>query len=62
MLTESPSSAGPEESRRIPEAFADKGGNYFDTANEVYSAGLSERIPGSVPVYPPDPTNVPATR
>ena len=44
MSTESPSSAGPEESRRILEAFADRGGNYFDTANEVYSGGLSERI------------------
>ncbi|MDE2677238.1 MAG: hypothetical protein OXI76_04950 [Gemmatimonadota bacterium] len=29
-----PSSAGPEESRRILEAFADKGGNQFDTAND----------------------------
>ena len=29
-----------------PEAFADRGGNYFDTANEVYSGGLSERILG----------------
>ena len=46
MSTESPSSAGPEESRRILEAFADRGGNYFDTANEVYSGGLSERILG----------------
>ena len=46
MSTESPSSAGPEESRRILQAFADKGGNYFDTANEVYSGGLSERILG----------------
>ncbi len=46
MSTESPSSAGPEESRRILETFADRGGNYFDTANEVYSAGLSERILG----------------
>ena len=36
-----PSSAGPEESRRILETFADRGGNCFDTANEVYSAGLS---------------------
>ena len=41
-----PSSAGPEESRRILKTFADRGGNYFDTANEVYSAGLSERILG----------------
>ncbi|MXZ70731.1 MAG: hypothetical protein F4Z04_04375 [Acidobacteria bacterium] len=46
MSTESPSSAGPEESRRILEAFADKGGNYFDTANEVYNGGLSEQILG----------------
>ena len=46
MSTESPTSAGPEESRRILEAFADKGGNYFDTANEVYSGGLSEQILG----------------
>ena len=46
MSTESPSSAGPEESRRILEAFVDKGGNYFDTANEVYNGGLSERILG----------------
>ncbi len=46
MSTESPSSAGPEESRRILEAFAEKGGNYFDTANEVYNDGLSERILG----------------
>ena len=46
MATESPSSAGPEESRRILEVFADKGGNYFDTANEVYNGGLSEQILG----------------
>ena len=46
MSTESPSSAGPEESRRILETFAERGGNYFDTANDVYSAGLSERILG----------------
>ena len=46
MSTDSPTSAGPEESRRILEVFADKGGNYFDTANEVYSGGLSEQILG----------------
>ncbi len=46
MSTESPTSAGPEESRRILEVFADQGGNYFDTANEVYSGGLSEQILG----------------
>ena len=46
MSTESDTSAGPEESRRILEAFADAGGNYFDTANEVYNGGLSEQILG----------------
>ncbi len=40
MSTESDMSAGPEESRRILEAFADAGGNYFDTANEVYQRWL----------------------
>ena len=47
MSTESPSSAGPEESRRILEAFADRGGNYFDTANEVYSGGSASGFWGS---------------
>ena len=46
MSTESPSSAGPEESRRILETSAEKGGNYFDTANEVCNGGLSERLLG----------------
>ena len=46
MGVESDSSAGPEESRRMLEKFVEKGGNYFDTANEVYQGGMSERILG----------------
>ena len=46
MSVDSDSSAGPEESRRILEKFADMGGNYFDSSNEVYNGGLSEQILG----------------
>ena len=46
MGVETDSSAGPEESRKILNAFAEKGGNYFDSANEVYQGGLSEQILG----------------
>ena len=43
---ETDSSAGPKESMEIMESYADKGGNYFDAANEVYNGGLSEKILG----------------
>ena len=46
MGVESNASAGPEESRRMLEKFAEQGGNYFDTANEVYQGGMSEQILG----------------
>jgi len=46
MSTDTDFSAGPAESRRILEKFADMGGNYFDAANEVYNGGLSEQILG----------------
>ncbi|MYF49920.1 MAG: aldo/keto reductase [Gammaproteobacteria bacterium] len=43
---ESDASAGPEESRKILEKFVEHGGNYFDTSNEVYQGGMSERVLG----------------
>lgn len=46
MGLETASSAGPEESHRMMEYFVDKGGNYFDTANEIYNGGLSEKCLG----------------
>lgn len=46
MGVESNASAGAQESRKILETFADRGGNYFDTSNEVYQGGLSEQILG----------------
>ena len=46
MNVESDFSAGREESLKIFEAYVNRGGNYFDTANEVYSGGLSEQYVG----------------
>lgn len=41
MGPEQPGRAGPLESRRIMEAYAEQGGNFFDSA-PVYNNGASE--------------------